>query len=97
MNSFISVFNPTVRNECPFCKSPKSIVHCFLECDKLLEHLKILKECFNCFREESSFNGFILGAEYHKVNAEMWQLLNFSIGESKMAIYITRSNKLRGK
>ena len=57
----------------------------------------ILKECFHGFIEEWSFNVFFDGAEYHKVNAEIWQLFNFLIGESKMAIYITRSNKLRGK
>ena len=55
----------------------------------------ILKEWFNHFSSTSSV--FIFGAEYHKVNAEEWQLLNFLIGEAKMAIYTTRKNKLRGK
>ena len=31
------------------------------------------------------------------MNAEKWQLLNFLIGEAKMATYITRRNKVRGK
>ena len=31
------------------------------------------------------------------MNAEKWRLSNFLIGEAKMAIYITRRNKLRGK
>ena len=60
----------------------------------------MLKECFNHFRGgECSFNDFICGADYHKVNAEKWQLLNFLRGEAKNvhSIYITRRTKLRGK
>ena len=62
-----------------------------------MELFSISKECFNGFREEWSFNVFIFGAEYHKVKAEKPQLLNFLKEEAKLAIYITRRNRVRGK
>ena len=46
------------------------------------------------FTEKWSKVVFILGAVYRRNNATKWQLLNFLLGEAKMAIYLTRRNKI---
>ena len=37
---------------------------------------------------------FILGAGYKRDNAKKWQILNFAVGQAKLAIYKTRKNKM---
>ncbi|KAK9533203.1 hypothetical protein VZT92_008342 [Zoarces viviparus] len=37
---------------------------------------------------------FIMGAAYKKAGKEKWQLLNYLSGEAKMAIYLSRKNRV---
>ena len=60
VNSYVAVFNPTVKNECPFCKLPDTIFHSCFECYRLLELFNILKECFEHFNEVWSKNGIYI-------------------------------------
>lgn len=39
---------------------------------------------------------FIYGVCYNNKNKRMWQLLNFTVGEAKMAIYLSRRNQFEG-
>ena len=38
-----------------------------------------------------------MGADHKKKEKEKWQLLNFLSGEAKMAIYVSRRNKMEGR
>ncbi|KAI3358869.1 hypothetical protein L3Q82_015263 [Scortum barcoo] len=45
-----------------------------------------------------SLRGFIMGAQgYKKTDKERWQLLNFLTGEAKMAIYVSRKNRVENR
>ena len=68
--------------------------HCFLDCDRIKPLFEVLEGLFSFFEEEWSKVGFIFGAGYRRNNASKWQLLNFILGEAKMAIYLTRRNKI---
>ena len=39
----------------------------------------------------------IFGAGYKKSNIVKWQLVNYLLGEAKMAVYISRRNKVEGR
>ena len=95
MNAFISVINPTVTNECPFCGKVENVFHCFLECERNEALFSVLETLFLSFNEIWSDVVFIFGAGYRRLNAAKWQVLNFLLGEAKMSIYLTRRNKIQ--
>lgn len=95
VNAFISVMNPTVSNECPFCGRLETIFHCFLQCGRIEALFSTLKTLFLSFKEKWSKVVFLFGAGYRKINAAKWQLLNFLLGEAKMSIYLARRNKIK--
>ncbi len=39
VNAFVSVINPNISSDCPFCKMRETIFHCFLECSRLCDLL----------------------------------------------------------
>ena len=41
--------------------------------------------------------GFIGGAGYDKKDSKKWGLLNYVVGQAKMAIYKTRKNQVEGE
>jgi len=96
VNAFISVINPNVSNGCPFCKKRETIFHCFMECSRLGYFFDFLKLLFNKLNEVFTVQSFIFGFRYVAKNRIKCQLLNFIIGEAKMAIYLSRKNKIEG-
>uniref|UniRef100_A0A8C1S2L1 Reverse transcriptase domain-containing protein n=1 Tax=Cyprinus carpio TaxID=7962 RepID=A0A8C1S2L1_CYPCA len=96
VNSFVSVINPNVCNVCPFCEKRETIFHCFMECTRLGYFFDFLKLLFRSLNEVFTVQIFILGYPYAAKNRIKCQLLNFIIGEAKMAIYLSRRNKIEG-
>ena len=95
VNALVSVMNPTVSDKCPFCGSVETVFHCFLECERCKVLFDVLETLFLSFKEEWSAAAFIFGAGYRRSDAVKWQLLNFLLGEAKMALYLTRRNKIK--
>ncbi|KAJ3603143.1 hypothetical protein NHX12_030886 [Muraenolepis orangiensis] len=54
----------------------------------------LLTWVFNIFGIVFTESVFIMGAPDKKSNKEKWQLLNYLSGESKMAIYLSRKNRI---
>jgi len=54
----------------------------------------LLKDLFLRFQEVFTFNVFILGSKYGQKQRIKWQLINFIVGQAKLAIYITRRNRM---
>ncbi len=96
-NAFISVLNPAVFNKCPFCDLRETVFHVFTECKRLAEFFTLLTLVFSLFGVKFSERVFIMGAGYKKTNREKWQLLNFLSGEAKMAIYVSRKNRVENR
>lgn len=61
LNSFISVINPSVNDQCVFRGLRGTVFHCFLECLRL-EPLFILLGLFLKFGEKFTHNAFICGS-----------------------------------
>ena len=96
-NAFISVLNPAVLSNCPFCDLRETVFHMFTECSRLTEIFSVLTLVFNLFNVAFTENVFIMGAAYNKTNKNKWQLLNYVSGEAKMAIYLTRRNRIENR
>ena len=97
VNVFLSKINPTVSETCPFCDQPETLVHCYLECHRLSVLFHVLKTVFLMCGEVWSEAGFIGGAGYDKKDSKKWCLLNYVVGQAKMAIYKTRKNQVEGE
>ena len=96
-NAFTSIINPAVSNQCPFCNIRETAFHIFSDCERLTAFFTLLTCVFKCFNQTFLITKLIYGAGYNKTNKKMWHLLNFIIGEAKMAIYISRKNKMEGQ
>lgn len=96
VNSFVHVINPIVCNQCPFCGKKETIFHCFMECTRLCCLFDFLTLLFGKLDEVFTVQSFILGFRYSAKNKMKCQLLNFIVGEAKMAIYISQKNKIEG-
>lgn len=64
VNSFISVLNPEVSPECPFCMQRETVFHAFMFCTRLEPLFIKLKELFFKFNEGFSMETVILGFKY---------------------------------
>ncbi len=95
VNAFVSVINSNISSDCPFCKTRETIVHCFLECSRLCDLFCFLDVLFVKFGESFSSEIFILGPKYSVVQRIKSQLLNFLIGQAKLAVYIKQEKQNR--
>ena len=94
VNAFISVLNPSVSEQCPFCTMRETIFHAFMQCVRLEPLFSLLKRLFGGFNENFSMESFIFGIKYCQKRKSKCLLLNFLLGQSKMAIYVSRRNKV---
>lgn len=97
VNCFISVLNPEVNSACPFCLQRETVFHVFMHCFRLEPLFMRLKELFCWFDETFCIETFILGFKYFQKKRFTCQLLNFILGQAKMAIYISRKNRVEQK
>ncbi len=90
VNAFVSVLNPEVSSECPFCFIRETVFHAFMQCSRLNHLFMVLRSLFGCFNETFSMEIFVLGAKYVKKKHYDCQLLNFILGQAKLAVYTSR-------
>ncbi|CAF89551.1 unnamed protein product, partial [Tetraodon nigroviridis] len=94
VNSFVSTINQTVEDKCPFCDQRETIFHCFYECQRLLPLFSFLRNVFFKCEEFFMKQSFILGFKYTRHQKDKCQLLNFVLGQAKMAVYLSRKRKM---
>lgn len=93
-SSFVSVLNAAVRDSCPFCHMRETVFHCFYDCQRLLTLFLFLKTVFTMCGENFNQQVFIFYFSYTRHQKEKCQFLNFVLGTSKMAIYMSRKRKV---
>ncbi|XP_015258051.1 PREDICTED: uncharacterized protein LOC107103050 [Cyprinodon variegatus] len=94
-NAFLSVISPEVLNKCPFCSLPESVFHVFMDCVQLTGFFNFLMNVFSLFSVVFTHSLFINGVHYNRATAFKSRILNYLISEAKMAIYLTRRDKLQ--
>nr|BAC82606.1 pol-like protein [Takifugu rubripes] len=94
VNKFVSILSLSVTGTCPFCEAVETIVHCFAECPRLLPLFPLLEALFRRAGEAFSLRTFVYGFKYTKAKKDKCHLMNFILGQSKMAVYISRRRKV---
>ncbi len=94
VNAFISIVNPSVDDKCIFCGCRETVFHCYLECIRLMQLFDLLRRVLFKCGEEYTQRTFILGAGYSQKHKIKWQLINFLVGQAKLAILTTRRNTI---
>ena len=94
VNAFVSILNSTVPNTCPFCEAVETVFHCFTECPRLFPLFSLLDCLFREVGEIFSIRTFIFGFIYNKTHKHKCQLMNFILGQAKMAVYVSRKRKV---
>ncbi|KAI4881398.1 hypothetical protein NFI96_030494, partial [Prochilodus magdalenae] len=94
VNSFISVLNPGVSHECPFCLDRETVFHAFMWCFRLRPLFQVLQNVFTGFSLVFTPQAFIIGTAYIRSQRSKCQLLNFILRQAKLAIYVSRKNKM---
>ena len=94
VNVLVSVINPNVSEKCPFCSQRETVSHCFIDCGRLDSLFQLLQRMFRMLRDTFSMEMFILSSTYSQKRRLKGQLINFILGQVKMAIYLSRRNKL---
>jgi len=82
----VTKLNPTVNDKCPFCSERETIFHCFINCDRLSPLFDLLDFFIFFIRD--------FGFKYSRLQKYKCQLINFIVGQAKLAIYISRRNEI---
>ncbi|KAL2076888.1 hypothetical protein ACEWY4_027518 [Coilia grayii] len=93
-NSFVSVLNSEIRQDCPFSSQRETVFHAFMYCVRLCPLFALLQSLFQSLHVHFSKQILILGVKYSRLNKLKGELINFILGNAKMAIYISRKNKM---
>lgn len=88
--------DPTVRDECPFCFEHEDMYHLFLQCERLKPMFLLLEDWSKNLNFEFTLNGFIYGPKYKYQNRKTDVLINFLYGQAKLAIWLTRKERMNG-
>lgn len=94
VNAFVSVLNPEVDSGCPFCSTRETIFHVFMNCCRLQPLFEVVSDVFMRCNETFSLETFILGYKYVRKKSVVCQLLNFVLGQAKLAIFLSRKKKI---
>jgi len=90
VNSFVSILDSKNNSGCPFCPHKETVFHAFMQCIRLETLFVMVKELCNKFNEVFCPETFIFGFKYAQKKRVTYQLLNFILGQAKMAIYMSR-------
>lgn len=91
------MLNPEISPDCPFCGQRETVFHAFMYCCRLRPLFHVLENLLTLFNEFFSMQMFICVFKYVRRRSFECQLLNFVLGQSKMAIYVSRQNKVENK
>ncbi|KAJ3608922.1 hypothetical protein NHX12_023450 [Muraenolepis orangiensis] len=95
-NRYRAHLDPELGEGCIFCSEVETLEHLFVQCPRLSALFVLLKSWFQGLGEEFSFILFIFGPKYSAKKKGVHTLLNFLSGAAKMAIWLTRRNRVWG-
>lgn len=85
-NKHVAHFDPNVVKECVFCNAEETVDHVFLYCVRLRNIFHTLEDWFRRLGEVFSPANFIFGLKYVAAKKKTMSLINFIVGEAKLAI-----------
>lgn len=94
-NRYRAHLDPGVGEGCIFCTQTETLFHLFVQCPRLSALFELLKTWVRGFGEVFSFSLFIFGPKYCAREKNIHTLINFVFGSAKLAIWLTRKNRMR--
>ncbi|KAJ3581933.1 hypothetical protein NHX12_016070 [Muraenolepis orangiensis] len=95
-NRYRAHLDPELEEGCIFCSEVETLEHLFVQCPRLSALFVLLESWFQGLGEGFSFILFIFGPKYSAKKKGVHTLLNFLSGAAKMAIWLTRRNRVQG-
>lgn len=95
-NRYRAHIDPQVGVGCPFCGEEETVFHLFLQCHRLQVMFSNLEEWCQSFGEVFTPVLFIYGPKYCRSKREVYVLINFILGQAKMAVWLSRKNQMNG-
>ena len=80
---------------CPFCRVEESVAHLFIKYSHLKGLFLLLKELCERFGVSFDMRVFVLDTGYTVKNKLMWSLINFLLGQAKIAVWLMRRKKVQ--
>lgn len=93
-NAYLAHLDPGRSRDCPFCSRTETTAHLFVQCVRLEELFLLLNEICEKLGIEFSPNVFVYGPGYSFKHRWKCCLANFIFGQAKLAIWLTRRNKI---
>lgn len=97
VNSFVSILDSKNDSGCPFCSQKETVFHAFMQCVRLKPLFAMIEGMCDGFDECFFPETFIFGFKYAQRKRVKFQLLNFILGQAKLAIYLSRKGKIEQK
>ena len=95
-NRHVAHIDPTIVSECPFCGREEAVEHLFLHCVRLTGLLNLLKVWCRGLGILWTDSLYVFGPKYVVVHRDKLCLLNFLVGQGKLAVWLSRKNKIQG-
>lgn len=89
-------FEPGSSSACPFCSQEESFAHIFIFCYRLSSLFALLGVLCGRMGQIFTHPSFVFGPGYSFANRHKCCLVNFLFGEAKLAVWVTRRNRIRG-
>ena len=95
-NRYRAHLDPSTEGGCPFCSLPETLEHLVVSCPRLADTFKQLQEWVGGLGEAFSLPLFVFGPKYVARKKHTMVLMNFIFANAKIAIWISRKNKMAG-
>ena len=94
---FVNRFDVTVSVLCPFYNTNEDVFHGYVDCIRLCALIFLLKNIFDRVNVRFSLRVFIFGLGVASADEKLILFLNYVLSEAKLAIYLSRKAKIKGK
>ncbi|MGH0181307.1 UNVERIFIED_CONTAM: hypothetical protein FKN15_010707 [Acipenser sinensis] len=93
-NRYLSHVEPGVSEQCPFCPASETVFHLFTDCPRLIPFFQHLTDLLASFGVIFSKTLLVFSITYKSKQRQKCVLVNFILGQAKLAIYKSRKNKI---
>lgn len=93
-NRYKNHLNPVQGDKCIFCGLSETMAHLIIGCSRLFRLFDMLRDLCQNLGFIFTNSLFIFGPKYNALNKKKIVLTNFLLGKAKLAVWLTRKNKI---
>lgn len=93
-NRYLSRVEPGVSVQCPFCPAEETVFHLFVDCPRLQPFFLFLENLLASLGVTFTKTFFVFSVKYSFARRDRCSLVNFVLGQAKLAILKSRKNKI---